>query len=279
MPRIPRTPSVRTFVETWTADFKEAVKKAAGPDGKLTSTEARKLAKAPTADRMFADTAVNYFKTTGKRSVDVETLATEMKAYAERAAKAAAGTDGTLSLKDGKKLPSDLKEDFFVLRGKAEVAPLDVPASASMKAARTALLAATKDLWMPSETDARFGFLTGKPLAGAPITEGLIRQQLSGQHDAVLPHLMPGSGKLSTKTNVEVRDVNAFFSGIINGADPADPVSMANAQRFAALKRTIDANLTDVQVYRFGGVSKSTFIVGRTSAGELAALLTGQVET
>ena len=279
MPRIPKTPTVKTFVETWSADFKEAVKKAAGPDGKLTSAEAKKLAKHPSSDRMFADTAVNYFKTTGTKSVDVDVIAADMKAYAQRAATAAAGADGTLSLADGKKLPTDLKEDFFVLRGKAEVAPLDVPASAAMKAARTALLAATKDLLMPSETDAKFGFLTGKQLNGALITEGVIRQQLSGQHDAVLPHLMSGSGKLSTKSQVEVRDATAFFQHIINGADPADPVSMANAQRFAALKQTIDAQLTDVKVYRFGTISISTMIVGRTSSGELAALLTGQVET
>ncbi len=44
MPRIPNTPSVRTFTETWTADFKEAVKKAAGKDGRLTLSEAKKLA-------------------------------------------------------------------------------------------------------------------------------------------------------------------------------------------------------------------------------------------
>jgi hypothetical protein len=279
MPRIPKPPTVQKFVETWSADFKEAVKKAAGPDGKLTSAEAKKLARSPLDERMFADTAVNYFKTTGKKSVSVEVIAEEMKAYAQRAATAAAGADGTLSLEDGKKLPTDLKEDFFVLRGNATVAPLDVPASASMKAARTALLAATKDLLMPSETDAKFGFLTGKQLNGAPITEGVLRQQLSGQHDAVLPHLMPGSGKLSTKRQVEVRDASAFFQHIIDGADPADPASMANATRFAALKQTIDAHLTDVKVYRFGTISISTMIVGRTKDGELAALLTGQVET
>jgi len=34
-----------------------------------------------------------------------------------------------------------------------------------------------------------------------------------------------------------------------------------------------------VKVYRFGTISISTMIVGRTKSGELAALLTGQVET
>ncbi|MBL8938489.1 MAG: hypothetical protein JNM69_28235, partial [Archangium sp.] len=32
-------------------------------------------------------------------------------------------------------------------------------------------------------------------------------------------------------------------------------------------------------VYRFGEISISTFIVGKTKTGELAGLLTGQVET
>ena len=40
MARIPNTPSVRTFTETWSTDFKEAVKKAAGKDGRLSMSEA-----------------------------------------------------------------------------------------------------------------------------------------------------------------------------------------------------------------------------------------------
>lgn len=94
MARIPNTPSVRLFTETWTADFKEAVKKAAGKDGRLTMSEAKKLGAVEGADKMFSDNAVNYLKATGKQSVSVEVLATSAKAYAQRAAQVAAGADG-----------------------------------------------------------------------------------------------------------------------------------------------------------------------------------------
>jgi hypothetical protein len=118
MPRIPNAPSVRTFTETWSSDFKEAVKKAAGKDGRLTMNEAKKLGERPDADKVFADNAVNYLKATGKQSVSVEVLATSAKAYAQRQAELAAGADGKISLADGAKLPADLRDDFFMLRGK-----------------------------------------------------------------------------------------------------------------------------------------------------------------
>ena len=89
MPRIPNTPSVRTFTETWSTDFKDAVTKAAGKDGRLTMTEAQKLATRPDADKAFADNAINYLKATGKQSVSVDVLATSAKAYAQRAAEVA----------------------------------------------------------------------------------------------------------------------------------------------------------------------------------------------
>src|SRR4051812_38385446 len=108
MPRIPSAPSARVFAETWTADFKEAVKKAAGKDGRLTLSEAKKLAARPDADKVFADNAINYLKATGKQSVSVEVLAASAKAYAQRAAEVAAGPDGKISLADGAKLPDDL---------------------------------------------------------------------------------------------------------------------------------------------------------------------------
>ncbi|MDP2270077.1 MAG: nuclease A inhibitor family protein [Archangium sp.] len=281
MARIPTTPSPRVFAETWSTDFKEAVKKAAGKDGRLTMSEATKLAARPDADKVFADNAINYLKATGKQSVSVEVLATSAKAYALRAAEVAAGNDGKLSLADGAKLPNDLKEDFFMLRGKTVPGTTPAPASA-LSEVKAKLEAATDGLWMPSETDAKFKFLTGTQLNGAPITADLVRAQFSAQHDAAIADLMwmdPSQIPLSTHTNVEERNANDFLNRLAIDHDPSDPESTARAARFAALKRTIDSQLTDVKVFRFGDNSLSTFIVGRTRTGELAGLLTGQVET
>lgn len=281
MPRIPTTPSPRLFAETWSTDFKEAVKKAAGKDGRLTMSEATKLAARPDADKVFADNAINYLKATGKQSVSVEVLASSAKAYALRSAEVAAGADGKLSLADGAKLPSDLKEDFFMLRGKTVPGTTPIPGSALLEV-KTRLEAATDGLLMLSETDAKFKFLTGTQLNGAPITADVVRAQFTAQHDAVMADVMwvdAAEIPLVKRTAVEERNANDFLNDLAVDHDPADPDSTARAARFAALKSTIDSQLTDVKVYRFGEVSISTFIVGRTKTGELAGLLTGQVET
>jgi hypothetical protein len=279
MPRIPNAPSVRTFTETWSSDFKEAVKKAAGKDGRLTMSEAKKLATRPDADKVFADNAVNYLKATGKQSVSVEVLATSAKAYAQRQAALAAGTDGRLSLADGAKLPADLRDDFFMLRGKTT--PGTAPAS-SLADVRAKIDNVIPGLWMPSETDAKFKFISGGQLNGAPITADLVRSQLATQHDALLPDVMwtdPSSIPLATKDPVEERDAAAFLARYATSDDPSDTVSVENAQKFANLKRVLESELTDLKLYRFGTIEISTFIVGRTKTGELAGVLTGQVET
>jgi hypothetical protein len=280
MPRIPNTPSVATFVETWTADFKAAVTKAAGKDGRLSVSEAKKLAKATGPEHVFADNALDALSSSGRKTVSVAQLTTEMKAYAERAATAAAGPDGKLSLADGAKLPGNLVEDFFMLRGKA--VPPAGPTASALGEVKVALEAASADLLMPSETDAKFAFVSGQQLSGAPITADVVRAQLTAQHDATIGSLMyvdPSEVSLAGKTAVEERDATAFFNSLTANVDPNDPVSVANGQKFAALKKTLDANLTDLKVYRFGTISISTFVVGRTKSGELAGLLTGQVET
>lgn len=118
MPRIPNAPSPRLFTETWSADFKDAVTRAAGKNGKLSVAEAKKLAASASPDKMFADTALNLLKAAGNSAQSVEALVSSAKAYAQRAAEFAAGPDKRLSLADGAKLPSDLVEDFFLLRSR-----------------------------------------------------------------------------------------------------------------------------------------------------------------
>ncbi|MBE2248001.1 MAG: hypothetical protein IAE78_00545 [Myxococcus sp.] len=279
-PRIPNTPSVRIFTETWSKDFREAVTRAAGKDGRLSIAEARKLAASAGPERVFADNALSHFEATGKKSVSVEVLAREMTAYAQRAAELAAGPDKKLSLADGARLPGDLVEDFFMLRGKA--APGAQPAPSALPAVQAALEAASAGLFMPSETDASFKFVKGAALNGAPITADVVRAQLGAQHDALISSVMyvdPSEVALAGKTQVEQRDGNAFLDRVIANVDPGDPDSVAMGQRFAELKAKLGSELTDLTVFRFGTVSISTFLVGRTRTGELAGLLTGQVET
>ena len=283
MPRIPKTPSPSTFAATWSTDFKEAVTKAAGKDGRLTLSEATKLAARPDADRLFADNAVNYLKATGKQSVSVEVLAKAAHAYAQRAAEVAAGPDKKVSLADGAKLPDDLKEDFFFLRGKSTPATPAVPgADGTVAVLAPKLEAAVADLWVMSETDAKLKVLKGPQLNGAPITADVVRSAFSAQHDAVFSDVMwvdPADLPLATRTAVEERSASEFLGDLAELHDPSDPVAVATSQKFAALKTLLERELTDLKVYRFGEINISTFIVGRTRSGELAGLLTGQVET
>lgn len=282
MARIPNTPSPTSFAQTWSSELKTAAARVAGKDGRLSVNEAKKLAQ-DVGGAMFADNVASYFAQTGKKTVSVEVLAHDMQAYAQRAAEQAAGPDKKLSLEDGKKLPQDLVEDFFLLRGKPVPGAVTPPAGPStLPAVKAALEAATANLLMPSETDASFAFLSGAQLGGAAITPDVVRAQLTAQHDAALPGLMyvsPGEGSLAAKTKVEVLPGTSYLQRIVDNADPNDPDSQAMAARFEGLIAAVNANLTDVQVMRFGDVSISTFIVGRTQSGELAALLTGQVET
>ncbi len=283
MPRIPSTPSVKTFTETWSADFKDAVTKAAGKNGKLSVSEAKKLAASATPDKMFADTALNLLKAAGNTAQSIDSLVSSAKAYAQRAAEVAAGADKKLSLEDGAKLPKDLVEDFFLLRGKpvpSTTTPV-TPSSGGLPLAQLgpALETAVAGLWVTSESDAKLKFLSGAQLGGAAISPALVRAQLRAQHDVLMPDVMYGASPLASRTKTEQRSANAFLAKLATPMDPGDPASVASAQRFAQLKTLLQANLTDLTVIRFGSRNISTFIVGRTASGELAGLLTGQVET
>lgn len=156
------------------------------------------------------------------------------------------------------------------------------PVVSAIPEVKAALEAAVAGAWMPSETDASFVFLAGTQLNGAAITADVIRAQFTAQHDAQIGNVMwvdADQRSLAAKTTVEERDAYAQIDRIVGNADPADDVSVANAQKFVALKAALQAHLTDVKMVRFGTVSISTFFVGRTRTGELVALLTGQVET
>jgi hypothetical protein len=152
----------------------------------------------------------------------------------------------------------------------------------AIQALKNQLAPLTADIWFPSETDARMLFVSSPNIGTAPINEALIRARLSEQHDALLPQVMyvePSWLPLAGRTYVEELNANDYFNHIINAADPNDPDSLALAQRIAAVRDALMSQLTDVKVFRFNKISISVFIVGRTHTGDLAGLLTGQVET
>lgn len=144
------------------------------------------------------------------------------------------------------------------------------------------LEALTADIWWPSETDARLMFVSSNGIGNAPITAELIRTRLGAQHDALISQVMyisPGEELLSSRPEVEELNANDYLNHIINAADENDPDSLARAAQIATFRDALNAQLTDLKVFRFGRISISVFIIGRTPNGALAGMLTGQVET
>jgi hypothetical protein len=275
MPKISGAPSVNTFATVWTNEFTAAVKRAAGSNGKLSAAEAKKMAASTNGDQLFADSAAALLKAKGNKATSVEVLAADAKAYAKRAAEVAAGADGKLSLADGAKLPKDLVEDFFFLRG---VKP-PVAGALSLAEFKSQVEALTQGLTLMSETDANLKFVSANAIGTATIDPHLIRQKLTYQHDRLIDSVMSGGTPLAKREGSEVRDAEQFLTRLATPNDPGDPDSVAQAAKFAQLKTLLESQLTDLTVVRFGRVNISTFIVGRTKNGELAGILTGQVET
>lgn len=128
MPAIlPNAPSPKAFVDAWTKQFEAALRAAAGKDGRLSVTEARRIAERVDGGRHFSDNAVAFLRSTKQKSVSVAKLVEAGRGYAQASASAVAGKDGRLSLADGKKLRPDLRDDFLFLRGKTVEAVQPTP--------------------------------------------------------------------------------------------------------------------------------------------------------
>lgn len=118
-PILKTTPSPKTFAEAWTREFEKVVRQAAGRDGRLSITEAKRIAERTDGGRLFSDNAQAWLFANHQKSVSVNKLVAAAHAYAEKSAIAAAGADGRLSYPDAaSKLRPDLRDDFLYLRGK-----------------------------------------------------------------------------------------------------------------------------------------------------------------
>jgi Nuclease A inhibitor-like protein len=117
------------------------------------------------------------------------------------------------------------------------------------------LKAAAKDLLYPSETDAPFDVFRWGPAASA--------------RDLLAKHVEPGK-------RVETVSMANFF-GELEGTD--------NPERFDRLRRVLDSNLTDLQVFRVGAIRIDVYVIGKIrsvpSAGgdDWAGVHTVSVET
>lgn len=116
MPVFKTAPTVSAFTEEWARRFEAAVRKASGKDGRISVTEARRLAEATSSDGLFSDTAVKVLDSFSQKTMSVNKLIDIARLEVELAVRDAAGPDGRLSLKDATRLPADIQDDFAWLR-------------------------------------------------------------------------------------------------------------------------------------------------------------------
>ena len=124
----------------------------------------------------------------------------------------------------------------------------------------TQLTDLTKDLSFVSESDTTWQIT---PLA---IDEPLIEQ------------LYTRSGK-PTDSPIEERAWADFAARVATVQDWMGDDEKATALRYAALRDFVDANLTEVSVFRIGAIDISIYVVGKTATGEWVAMATQSIET
>ena len=126
-----------------------------------------------------------------------------------------------------------------------------------------ALAAATDGLLYPSESD-------------SPVTS-FVRD--GGALSVASPKDALKLGDYPAKTHVSTQGLERFFKPATEVQDWFGDEERGRAARFTALRDLLKANLTKLKVYRIGDVTKDVYVVGRSSAGEIAGIKTQVVET
>lgn len=80
-------------------------------------------------------------------------------------------------------------------------------------------------------------------------------------------------------TPVKELKFESFFKNAVAEESWYDPEETKTARQFQRLVDTLQRNLSDIQVFRVGGVEADVFIVGKTPFGEYAGVVTHVVQT
>ncbi|MBS1794596.1 MAG: nuclease A inhibitor family protein [Acidobacteria bacterium] len=120
---------------------------------------------------------------------------------------------------------------------------------------------AAEGLWYISETDAEIFPFTGSK-ADAVTKENLLSQ----------------IGK-PPDTPVEERGFDEIFARFLRIEDWYGDEEKATAEKFAALKNLLAANLSDLKVFKVGQIELDVYFVGLDANGNLAGIQTKAVET
>ncbi len=125
----------------------------------------------------------------------------------------------------------------------------------------TRLEQAVDGLLYPSESD-------------APLTVFVWRQPVPFSAEA----LLACTGHDST-TPVKTTDLDSFFRPVTTSRAWHGTEEQERTRRFTALHELLEAELSDIQVYKVGSIRIDVYIVGYDADGNILGLTTNVVET
>ena len=95
--------------------------------------------------------------------------------------------------------------------------------------------------------------------------------------------ITPESLRARTQENasspVAEQSVDEFFHAAVAEPEWKGADDLKLARRYQSLVRLLKGNLTDLKVYRVGGVNISVYIIGRSNQGTMLGLSTRVIET
>ena len=119
---------------------------------------------------------------------------------------------------------------------------------------------ATADLLWVSESDYPFEVITWE--RGVEMTPTALFKELT-----------------VTDLMIETMTLADFFAPVLTIEDWYEKEELATVDRYTDLVRSIESNLTEVQVFRLGEIEITVYIIGKTPDGDIVGLKTQSVET
>lgn len=108
----------------------------------------------------------------------------------------------------------------------------------------------------------------------APITAFVSERSAEQAPEEILRHL---SGE--TYERIEEVEFDDFFERLTGDKDWHGAKEKEKVEKFRALKKTLEDNLTQLQALKFGRIRKNIFVVGRDKDNRLVGIRTESVET
>lgn len=257
----------------------------ANPDGNpyLTKDEAKSLPKD------LRDNFENH-RVGGQANarVSVKKFADKFVKYVAASARAAdRAADGLLDSGDARRLPRDLRDNFWNYVRATQAAGKG--ASLATPKLRDAVSTAMRGVFYVSETDSTPEFIHTSKGADTPISAKGVMESFRGQIASTLEEEVGNLGDYAGEVWT-AKDSREFLEDLTTPADPSDDYDRKNAKGFAELKALFDANLRDVRVVKIGpkdeeggvamdGGTYAYLVLGKTSDGQLAGVAFQAAET